>query len=97
ATVLLRRRLGSLETGRWMLSLGRFTLAAVPAAAAGWGVFLLLGGVGGWTTADKILGVLGAGIIAVAAAGVYVVFLWVLRAPELQVARSIVKRILPGR
>ncbi|WP_243228443.1 murein biosynthesis integral membrane protein MurJ [Microbacterium sp. CIAB417] len=97
ATILLRRRLGSLETGRWMLSIGRFVLAGVPAAAAGWGVFVLLGGVGGWTTADKILGVLGAGIIAAVSVAVYVVFLWVLRAPELQVARSLVKRILPGR
>ena len=80
-----------------MLSLGRFTLAAIPAGAAGWGVFLLLGGVDGWTTADKILGVLGAGIIAVASVAVYVVFLWVLRAPELQVAKGVVRRILPGR
>ncbi|UJP09561.1 murein biosynthesis integral membrane protein MurJ [Microbacterium sp. KUDC0406] len=97
ATVLLRRRLGTLGTGRWMAALGRFLLAAVPAAAAGWGVFLLLGGAGGWTTADKILGVIGSGIIAVVVVIVYVAGLALLRAPELQVAGGIVKRFLPGR
>ena len=80
-----------------MLALGRFTLAAVPAAAAGWGTFLLLGGTGGWTTADKIPGVLGAGIIAVVVVIVYALFLWILRTPELQVAKDIIKRVLPGR
>ncbi|MGW8482661.1 murein biosynthesis integral membrane protein MurJ [Microbacterium sp. NPDC055903] len=97
ATVLLRRRLGSLETGRWMLALGRFTLAAIPAAAAGWGVFVLLGGVGGWTVVDKIFGALGGGIIGAAALVVYILFLWILRAPELKVAGSLVRRFLPGR
>ncbi|MFC4138222.1 MULTISPECIES: murein biosynthesis integral membrane protein MurJ [unclassified Microbacterium] len=97
ATMLLRRRLGLLDARRWMTALGRFLLAAVPAAAAGWGVFLLLGGTGGWTTADKILGVIGSGIIAVVVVIVYVAALALLRAPELQVARGIVKRILPGR
>ncbi len=96
ATVLLRRRLGHLETGRWMLALGRFTLAAVPATAAGWGVFLLLGGVDGWTLNDKLFGALGGGIIGAAALAVYVAFLWLLRAPELQVATGLVRRFLPG-
>ncbi|GAB3597318.1 murein biosynthesis integral membrane protein MurJ [Microbacterium tumbae] len=97
ATVLLRRRLGSLETERWMRALGRFTLAAIPAAAAGWGVFLLLGGIDGWTVGDKIFGALGAGIIGVAVLLVYVVCLWALRTPELQVASVLVRRMLPGR
>lgn len=97
ATLLLRRRLGSLETGRWMLALGRFTLAAIPAGLAGWGVFLLLGGADGWTTTDKILGVLGSGVVGVAVIVVYVLFLAVLRTPELQVARGLVRRLLPGR
>ena len=35
ATWLLQRRLGGLRVGSWMLSLGRFALAAVPAAGAG--------------------------------------------------------------
>ncbi|REJ06197.1 murein biosynthesis integral membrane protein MurJ [Microbacterium bovistercoris] len=97
ATLLLRRRLGVLDARRWMAALGRFLVAAVPAAAAGWGVFLLLGGEDGWTTADKILGVIGSGIIAVVVVIVYVAALALLRAPELQVARGIVKRFLPGR
>lgn len=97
ATYLLHRRHGSLETKRWMLSLGRFSLAAVPAAAAGWGVFQLLGGADGWTVADKIYGALGAGVIGVAALVVYLLCLWILRAPELQVAKGIIGKFLPGR
>ena len=97
AYLLLRKRLGGLRTGSWMLSIGRFVLAAIPAAAAGWGVFLLLGGTTGWTTADKLLGAAGAGIVAIVVLVVYIVVLAVLRAPELQVARGIVQRFLPKR
>ena len=68
ATWLLQRRLGGLRIGSWMLSLGRFALAAVPAAGAGWLTFLLLGGVEGWTVSDKLLGALGAAIIGVGVA-----------------------------
>ena len=53
ATWLLHRRLGGLRIGSWMLSLGRFALAAVPAAGAGWLTFLLLGGVDGWTVVGQ--------------------------------------------
>ena len=53
ATWLLHRRLGGLRIGSWMLSLGRFALAAVPAAGAGWLTFLLLGGVEGWTVVGQ--------------------------------------------
>ena len=65
ATWLLQRRLGGLRIGSWMLSLGRFALAAVPAAGAGWLTFLLLGGVDGWTVSDKLLGAVGTAIIGV--------------------------------
>ena len=43
ATFLLRRRLRRIAVRVWMLSLGRFALAAVPAGAAGWLTFVLLG------------------------------------------------------
>ncbi|UGS25705.1 murein biosynthesis integral membrane protein MurJ [Microbacterium resistens] len=97
ATWLLHRRLGGVGTANWMLALLRFLLAAVPAAAAGWGVFLALGGADGWTTAEKLLGAIGAGIVGIVVLAVYVVVLAVMRAPELAAARGLVSRFLPGR
>lgn len=97
ATWLLHRRLGGIRVGSWMLSLGRFALAAVPAAGAGWLTFQLLGGVDGWTVADKVLGAVGAAIIGVVVLVVYAGFLALLRAPELSVAVGLVRRFLPGR
>jgi putative peptidoglycan lipid II flippase len=96
ATWLLQRRLGGLRIGSWMLSLGRFALAAVPAAGAGWLTFQLLGGVGGWTVSATLLGALGAAVIGSVVLVVYVGFLAVLRAPELSTAVGMVKRFLPG-
>lgn len=93
AVFLLRRKIGSLQTLTWLSSLGRFVLAGVPAAFAGWGVFQLLGGGYGWVTINPILAIVGAGIIAIATLIVYVLLLFLLRAPELQVAL----RMLPGR
>ncbi len=80
-----------------MLSLGRFVLAAVPAAGAGWLTFQLLGGVDGWTVSDKLLGAVGAAIIGIASLVVYGAFLALLRAPELKPALEIARRVLPGR
>lgn len=97
ATWLLHRRLGALRAGSWMLSLGRFALAAVPAGAAGWLAFQLLGGVTGWTVSDKLLGAVGAAVIGIVSLAVYVGFLALLRAPELSVATALVRRFLPGR
>jgi putative peptidoglycan lipid II flippase len=96
ATWLLNRRLGGLNVGSWMLSLGRFALAAIPAAGAGWLTFLLLGGVEGWTVSDKLFGALGAAIIGIVSLLVYVAFLGLLRAPELTPALALVRRMLPG-
>ncbi|WP_127473602.1 murein biosynthesis integral membrane protein MurJ [Microbacterium sulfonylureivorans] len=96
ATWLLQRRLGGLRIGSWMLALGRFALAAVPAAGAGWLTFQLLGGVDGWTVSDKLLGALGAAVIGSVVLVVYVGFLALLRAPELSTAVGLVKRFLPG-
>ena len=96
ATWLLQRRLGGLRIGSWMLALGRFALAALPAAGAGWLTFQLLGGTGGWTVSDKLLGVLGAAVIGVVVLVVYVAFLALLRAPELSAAMTLARRVLPG-
>jgi putative peptidoglycan lipid II flippase len=97
ATWLLQRRLGGLRIGSWMLSLGRFVLAALPAAGAGWLTFLLLGGVSGWTVSDKLLGAIGTAIIGIVVLAVYVGFLALLRAPELSPALAMARRMLPGR
>ncbi|MFG6402567.1 murein biosynthesis integral membrane protein MurJ [Microbacterium sp. P04] len=97
ATGLLHRRLGGIGVGSWMLSIGRFVLAAVPAAAAGWGVYLLTGGVDGWTTASILTGALGAALIGTTTLLVYTAVLAVLRAPELAPAVELVRRFLPGR
>lgn len=97
ATWLLHRRLGSIRTASWMRALLRFTVGAVPAAAAGWGVHLLLGGAEGWTGANQLTGAIGAGIVGLAALAVYVIVLAVLRTPELAAVTGLVKRLLPRR
>ncbi|MDR6867971.1 putative peptidoglycan lipid II flippase [Microbacterium resistens] len=97
ATVLLRRRLGGIGAGAWMLSLLRFVVAGIPAAAAGWGVYLLLGGPDGWTNASQISGAAGCLIIGPVVLAVYVGALALLRAPELSAATGLLKRFLPGR
>lgn len=97
ATWLLHRKIGGLQVGSWMAAIGRFALAGIPAGLAGWGTFLLLGGVDGWTTADKIPGAVGTAIIGVAVVVVYLAILALLRAPELKVAGTLVRRFLPGR
>ncbi|MFH8252849.1 murein biosynthesis integral membrane protein MurJ [Microbacterium sp. B2969] len=94
ATWLLHRRLGGIGVGGWMLSLGRFVLAAIPAAGAGWLTFLLLGGVEGWTVSDRLLGAIGTAVIGAVASLVYLGMLWILRAPELAVVGPMVRRVL---
>lgn len=96
ATWLLHRRLGSIAVGSWLRSLGVFALAAIPAAGAGWLVYLLLGGPGGWTTSSQLLGALGAAVIGIVVLVVYGAFLAVLRVPELSTATRLVRRFLPG-
>jgi putative peptidoglycan lipid II flippase len=97
ASTLLHRRLQGIGTASWVLALGRFALAAVPAAAAGWGVFLLLGGAHGWTTTDKIPAVFGSAIIAAVALAVYIGVLAVFRAPELDALKGLARRFVPSR
>ncbi|QMU96746.1 murein biosynthesis integral membrane protein MurJ [Microbacterium esteraromaticum] len=104
AMLILRHRLGGLELRQTLLSLGRFFIAAVPAGFAGWGMYLLLGAGEGWTTGqtgstfvDKLLGAAGTGVIGLVAIAVYMLVLVLLRAPEVQAARGLVTRFLPGR
>lgn len=93
AAWLLHRRLGSVGTGSWLPALGRFCLAALPAAAAGWGVLVLAGGPSGWMTSSVLAGALGSAIIGVVCAVVYFAVLWLLRAPELSAVQPLVRRV----
>ena len=97
ASWLLHRRMGGIHVASWLWALSRFALAAIPAGAAGWLTFLLLGGVDGWTASDKLLGAVGAAIIGIVVIAVYLGILALFRAPELTVATGLVRRFLPGR
>jgi putative peptidoglycan lipid II flippase len=97
ATWLLHRRLGGIGVASWMGAVGRFAIAGLPAAAAGWLTFVLLGGADGWMLTDKILGAVGAAIIGIVVLAVYVGLLALLRAPELTAASGLARRLLPGR
>ena len=63
------------------------------AAAAGWGTFLLLGGVEGWTMSDRLLGAIGTAVIGGVAVVVYIGVLALLRAPELAVVGPILRKL----
>ncbi|WP_334151252.1 murein biosynthesis integral membrane protein MurJ [Microbacterium sp.] len=97
ATWLLHRKIGGLQVSSWMAAIGRFAIAGIPAGFAGWGVFLLLGGVDGWTMAGAVQGALGTAIVGLAVVVVYLGILALLRAPELKVAGTLIRRFLPGR
>ncbi|HKT56602.1 MAG TPA: murein biosynthesis integral membrane protein MurJ [Microbacterium sp.] len=97
ATWLLHRKIGALGTASWMLAVGRFVVAAIPAAAVGFGVFLLSGGASGWMVSGQLLGAVGTAVIGTVSLVVYVGMLALLRAPELSPALAIARRFLPGR
>lgn len=97
ATWLLHRKIGGLELGTWLRAIGRFTVAAIPAGFAGWGVFLLFGGVSGWTVQSVLFGVIGTCIIGLVVVIVYVGILALMRAPELETGTEMLRRLLPGR
>ncbi|MFT4210368.1 MAG: murein biosynthesis integral membrane protein MurJ [Microbacterium sp.] len=97
ASILLSRRIGGIRAGAWMRSLARFVGAAVPAAAAGWLTFLLLGGESGWTVSDKVYGAAGTAVIGAVVGVVYLGVLVLFRAPEVGPAIAMVRRVLIRR
>lgn len=94
AVWLLRRRLGGLQVGSWLLPLCRYAILAFPAGICGWAVFQLMGGSEGWTTETKMLGVLGAAVIGAIVFVSYIGFLALFRAPELSTVVTMARRAL---
>jgi putative peptidoglycan lipid II flippase len=93
AIFLLRGRLGRLGLRTSGLALGRFFLAGIPAGALGWGIFLLLGGVDGWTTSSLYLGIAGGALIGAITLATYIGILALLRAPELAAIAPLMRRL----
>jgi putative peptidoglycan lipid II flippase len=93
AIVLLRGRLGRLGLRTPALALARFLFAAIPAGAAGWGLFLLSGGVEGWTTGSIWAGVAGGALIGIVTIAVYIGILALARTPELDAVRPLLRRL----
>ncbi len=48
----------------------------------------------GWTASDKFLGAIGAGVIGLVCAVVYIAALWAMRSPELRPAVELLRRRL---
>ena len=97
ASLLLRRKLGSIRSRDWMPALARFAIAALPAGLAGWGAYLWLSGPEGWMTSGILLGAVGSGVIALIVLAVYLGLMALMRVPELRTATTVLKRFLPGR
>lgn len=97
AALLLSRRIGGIHAAQWLLSLGRYLVAAIPSALVGWLLYAWQGGDAGWMTAEKVNGALGAAVIGAAVGAVYLAVLALLRAPELAPAIGMVRRILLRR
>jgi putative peptidoglycan lipid II flippase len=94
ASWLLHRRLGTIGMSETVWAIVRFSLAAMPAAAAGVGVFLLSGGTSGWMLAGMLQGVLGTCTIGAVVGGVYLAILALFRTPELTPAFDMVRRLV---
>ena len=90
ATVLLRRKIGTIDGGRILRSLMRFIAASLPAIAAG----LALTHLGRTLVPDFGAGVaVGFSVVIAVVVGlVYAGTLWMLRSPEIQ---SLANRLLP--
>jgi putative peptidoglycan lipid II flippase len=98
AAVLLRRRLGGGGGGLIARRFGAYLLATIPAAAAGVGILLLLGGLpgdgGGFAVSGRVPGVLSVVAIGLVAGAVYLGVLALARVPEVRDLGSIVRRIV---
>ena len=96
AAVLLRRRLVRIDATRILRSYATFVIAAVPAAAAGFGLLVALGGTtqGGFAVAGIPSAIVSMALIGTAMALVYVGVLVALRNQELgEIIRPIVRRV----
>ena len=93
AIALLRGRLGGLGLRAPGGALLRFLLAGLPAAGAGWGLYVIFGGVDGWTTASVVLAAVGAALIGMLALAVYVAVLAALRTPEIDTLTLLLRRL----
>lgn len=85
AAWLLSRRIGPLGGGAILRAHLRFVLAAVPAAAAGFGLLLAFGGLdpAGFALGSRFSAIAAMAAIGAAMLAVYLVVLRLLRAPEL--------------
>jgi len=96
AAVLLRRRLVRIDATRILRSYATFLIAAVPAAAVGFGLLVALGGTtqGGFAVASWQCAIVSMAVIGTAMALVYVGVLVALRNQELgEIIRPIVRRV----
>lgn len=97
AVILLRRKIGPLGLTPAVRAYVRFVVAAIPAWAAGWGTYLLLGGDDGWAMDNRLIAIVGLSIVGAVSLVVYVIMLAVLRVPELHKLLGFARRFLPGR
>ena len=88
---LLRRKIGPLGIRRALISLVTFLAAAVPATAAGWGVYVWSGGNEGWMLSNVFVGAVGTALICATAGAIYLGILAALRTPELTTAVTLVR------
>jgi putative peptidoglycan lipid II flippase len=91
--VILRRRLGGGGAGL-VRRFGVYGLASIPAAVAGVGVLYMLGGFveGGFATAGRVEAFASTALVGGAAILVYLLLLFVIRAPEMTQLRSLLRR-----
>ncbi|MFZ4843150.1 murein biosynthesis integral membrane protein MurJ [Mycetocola saprophilus] len=85
AFFLLRRRLRGLDVQQIVNSMAIFTFSAIPATIVGVVSMLLMGGLntGGWAFSSPVTAIISMIIASGVTGGVYLLFLWVLRAREL--------------
>jgi putative peptidoglycan lipid II flippase len=88
---LLRRKLGPLGLAGPLGAIGRFILAAIPAGAAGYGIYLWSGGDDSWMLHNLFTGAAGTALICVVAGVIYLGILAAFRAPELTSAIGLVR------
>lgn len=99
ASILLRRRLGTLDGRRIAISLGRSLVALVLPVVAGGFLLVSLGGTtdGGFAIQDRASAILSMAIIGLVMAVLYFAGLWLLRSPELRgFAEPLVRRLRRG-